>query len=152
MKKTSAVTLFLIFMVFGTAIGSTAGAQLRMFVNIPFAFYAGNELLPAGEYIFTMTAPGNHAATGSGVAISTGDSSIYTYMHAIRDDARIPSQVCTITFTGYGGKYFLSKVQNGGIISDLAKIHAERELALAYSRETGGKASETAVVASFTQE
>ncbi len=152
MKKTSAVTLFLIFMVFGTAIGSTAGAPLRMFANIPFAFYAGNELLPAGSYIFTMTAPGNHAATGSGVAISTEDGSVYTYMHAIRGDARIPSQVCTVTFTRYGGKYFLSKVQNGVIISGLPKTHAEKELALAYSREAGGKGSRIAVVASSTHE
>ncbi len=152
MKKTSAVTLSLVFMIFGIVIGATAGTPSRMFADIPFAFYAGGELLPAGEYVFEMTSPGNHAATGSGVAISTRDGSVYTYLNAIRDDARGSSQVCAVSFTRIGGKYFISKVQNGAIVSGLPKTHAEKEMALAYSRETGGKSSKTTVIASSSQE
>ncbi len=134
MKKALVVTVFLVAMVLGQVVTATAGTVYRVSATVPFAFNAGGQLLPAGEYIFDMAALGAYAATGSALTIQTRDDSVFLYLNAIRGDVTNGSQACTVTFSRYGGRYFLSEVRNGAITSRLPKTSAEKELGLAYSR------------------
>ncbi len=134
MKRTLVVTVFLGAMIFGQVVAATAETVHRMTANIPFAFNAGGQLLPAGAYIFDMAALGGYAATGSALTIQTKDGSVFLYLNAIRSDVGNARQACTVTFSRYGDRYFLSEVQSGAIKSGLRKTSAEKELGLSHSR------------------
>ncbi len=127
------MTVFLVAMIFGV-VAATAETVHRMTANIPFAFNAGGQLLPAGKYILDMTTLGGYAATGSALTIRTKDGSVFLYLNAIRSDVSNAGQACTVTFSRYGDRYFLSEVQSGAIKSGLPKTSAEKELGLAPSR------------------
>lgn len=151
MKKSLTVTIFLISIVFGSAALAMAGGPTpTLLVNVPFAFNAGGQVFPAGEYIFRMASVG-YSATGSLLVIESKDGAGLLWVNAIRSDARDFHLAYTATFNRYGDKYFLSEVQNGGIKSGLTKTRLEKELTLAYSGRSEGS-SKAVVVASSTPE
>ncbi|HYK91544.1 MAG TPA: hypothetical protein VE398_22440 [Acidobacteriota bacterium] len=150
MKKALAATLLLGVVILGQVAGASADNPTRMSANIPFAFHAGNKLVPAGEYVFEMTAIGAYSATGTTLAIHNRDGSIFLYVNAILGDVHTFNPAANVTFTRYGGTYFLSEVQSGRIKSCLPKTNHEKELALAYSKESGqGGSKELIEISSF---
>lgn len=100
-----------------------AGENMR--IDIPFAFYMGDQLCPAGEYQFGMN-HGNYA-TGSFVNVwapKDGDNRILmttagTDMHATASQ---------LVFNKYGQRLFLNTISINGHKATL-KVHGlEREL------------------------
>jgi hypothetical protein len=101
-----------------------------MEVNIPFAFEAGNKMLPAGQYQFE--------------SVPTGDGTLYRIR---RMDGDAQSLVSSITLTGdrqnlpklvfhkYGTTYFLAQIWNGdGGGRQLFESKQEKEVARAEER------------------
>jgi hypothetical protein len=116
-----------------------------MWVNIPFAFYSGEQILPAGEYLFEMPDLGRSSATGSIVAVRTRDGSVCVYLQANPAGKNSGGSACQVTFAKYGDSYFLSKVQNNDIESNLPKTRSEKTTAAAL----GGKESKQVADTSF---
>ncbi len=145
MKKVLVVTLFLLTVILGQAFGALENGGSRLVANVPFAFYAGGQLIPAGEYVFDMSALAAYSATGSAVRINSRDGMVYVHMTAIRGEAR--GHAFTLTFNKYGNTYFLSEIQNGAVTSRVHKSRTEKELQLAKV-----SSSKDVVVASSTPE
>ncbi len=133
MKRAFAVTLAVIVAVIGSVIWSSAGVVPSMTLNVPFSFYAGKNLMPAGDYIVEMSVVSSTSSTGSLIALRTVDGNVFCYLqtaYATRD--KQPAH--NATFTQYGGTYFLSRVQNNDVEVTLTKTSAEKETARAYHR------------------
>jgi hypothetical protein len=148
MKRALVVLFSLSIVLLGSVTGASAGTSPRMWANIPFAFYAGEEMLPAGEYLFEMPDLGHHTTTGSTLAVRTRDGSICVYLQAIAGGIYRSGPAYQVTFTRYGDSYFLSKVQNNDIESNLPKTRSEKKTAAAYAR-LGGKESTKQVADTF---
>jgi hypothetical protein len=61
MKKTLVLLLSVAAFILGSVMVGTAGEKLRF--SVPFPFYAGTELLPAGNYVFEMPDAGSDITT-----------------------------------------------------------------------------------------
>jgi len=151
MKKALMAAFLLVAVIFGSAVYALAGDTPALTVNVPFAFYAGKQLLPAGEYRITMLAL-NYSATGSILAIGTKDGSLLMYLSGNPSDSRGNEPAYTAKFKKYGGRYFLSEVQNGWRTSALPKTRAEKELAIADASKPGGSAAKDVVLNASTPE
>src|SRR5262245_56369669 len=98
---------FAIVMLIGV-LGVSTQAQSRnkqqLNVNVPFAFNAGNESLPAGDYIVSIANPSSDRSvlqiTGSGK----------TVMMQTTDVIGSSTENATLTFRRYGDQYFLARV------------------------------------------
>jgi len=145
MKRALVVLFSLSIVLLGSVTGASAGSAPRMWANIPFAFYAGEQLLPAGEYLFEMPDMGRNSATGSIVAVRTRDGSIFVYLQANPAGKNSGGSACQVTFARYGDSYFLSKVQTNNIESNLHKTRSEKTMAAAL----GGKETKKVADASF---
>ena len=122
MKKNLVVLSFVI--VFGM-LASLAFAGENMRINVPFAFYMGDQLFPAGEYRFDMN-HGNYA-TGSFVNVwaPKGADNSLLMTAAGTDKNSIANQ---LAFNKYGQKFFLSTVSINGYKATLKMVDLEREL------------------------
>ena len=99
-------------------------------VNIPFTFTAGDQTLPAGEYVLSTVQPERTIRiAGVGTAASTIQTVSSSY--ALR-----PSQNSRLVFERYGDSYFLKEVWNAG--SDQAHLlsRSKREAEMAKSGVT----------------
>ncbi|HTY64308.1 MAG TPA: hypothetical protein VMG30_18810 [Acidobacteriota bacterium] len=122
MKKYMVVLSFVV--VFSMMSGFVfAGENMR--INVPFAFYMGDQLFPAGEYRFDMSY-GNYA-TGSILNIWTpkGTDTRLLGTTAGTDKDKLANQ---LVFNKYGQKLFLSTVTIEGYKATLKMQKLEREL------------------------
>ncbi len=100
---------------------STASAQ-SMRVDVPFAFKAGNQTLPAGKYEVNL----NQAAQR--VTLSKLDGHFNCYLTVKGFNGSPATERGSLVFNQYGSSYFLSKVKSptaGG--AELFTSRAERE-------------------------
>jgi hypothetical protein len=146
-KKTLVLTFSLIVVIIGSVVGASALPAPAMKANIPFAFYAGDQMLPAGEYLFEMPNVNHHGATGSILVVRTPDGSIRHTLLAIAAGS-YGNRASQATFNKYGGTYFLSKVRSSEFESDLPQTRAEKELKAAYPKEAAGQHFKGVIVAS----
>jgi hypothetical protein len=136
MKRTLTVIVGFSLLVLVLAASAGAGDVPRLRANVPFSFYAGNHLVPAGEYVFQMQAFANRAA-GSIVLVRNHEGRVIHMFAAIPASSPGNVETCLI-FNRYGDSHFLAKLQNSAIQAALIKSHAERELALAYAKQAAG--------------
>lgn len=118
-------------MAVGMAVGlgaAPAGAGLRghIAVTIPFAFNAGREAMPAGEYTVRVV--------GDGVLSLVAESGDHALM-LVRDESTGDSGdgVSSLVFACYGTERFLTEVRSGwdGTRLRVAKTKSEERLAKA---------------------
>ena len=126
MRKTR-VVLVLGMMLLGVGIVASGSAAARLHVNVPFAFYAGNELLPAGNYVFEIGAITSNEASGSAVFVHSETGSIAAWL------LTMPGQAPAVTnaqlqFSRYGEKYFLTSVEALGYQANLKTTKSEKEM------------------------
>ena len=107
-------------------------AQPRVLeVNIPFAFEAGNKMLPAGQYQLE--------------SVPTGDGTLYRIRRMGGDAQSLVSSIAMTTgdrqtlprlvFHKYGTTYFLAQIWNGdGRGRQLSESKQEKEVARAEER------------------
>jgi hypothetical protein len=125
--------LVLSLIVLTLAAGAFAGDATRLRANIPFAFHAGKEQLPAGQYVVELRAAGI-LATGSAIVLRNADGSINCILAAIPDSSRAQNPAYCLVFNRYNDDYFLATVRQNTIKADLAKTRAEKELEIAFAK------------------
>ncbi|PYU50020.1 MAG: hypothetical protein DMG53_03940 [Acidobacteria bacterium] len=111
-------------------------AEESMFVNIPFAFTAGQVTLPAGEYRIQKF------DSSSGVLlINCLDPSTPVMVLTFAAQANAPQSQSKLVFNRYDHRYFLSQVWRAGSIRgrQLSKSPREKELAHVARTETKGE-------------
>ncbi len=102
-----------------------AGAVATMHVSVPFDFYAGEQQLPAGEYIFEMGS--SYLPTGGSVTVRTsGGAGIVMMLTRAGTEKNLDSN--HLLFNKYGDKHFLSSVSIRGCKAGVKAQKLEREL------------------------
>ncbi len=129
MKKLVIVAVSLMFVVFGSVIAASPATVPSLTLKVPFEFYAGNHLLPAGEYVIEMLRGNSASAAGSIIAVRARDGSIYRLLQTLPRASSEVKPPYHVIFTRLGDTYFLSKVQNSGVEINLPQTHTEREMA-----------------------
>lgn len=113
-----------ILIVGSVAVASAAAPSVR--ANIPFAFHAGDALLPAGEYIITV---GGHPTLGYTIVMQARDGCETYFVPFIPGETMYKDNSYRLTFTKYGDAYFMSKVQVGATEVKTFKSRAEKKMA-----------------------
>jgi len=118
------------------ATAQMARAQEPLVANIPFAFTAGEKMLPAGEYRVEKATPGSLA-----LLIRRSDGKESTFVSSFAAESNMPNTQSKLVFHRYGNRYFLSQVwvaghSQGRQIRETAK---EKEQGLAASNWTREK-------------
>ena len=126
MRKTRTV-LVLGMMLLSAAIFAAGNSAARLHVNVPFAFYAGNELLPAGNYVFEIGAITPHEASGSAVFVHNETGSIAAWLLTMPGQAPYTDNA-QLEFSRYGERYFLSSVAALGYQANLKTTKSEKEM------------------------
>jgi hypothetical protein len=126
MRKTG-IALVLGLMLLGVGIASSGTTAARMRVTVPFAFYAGNELLPAGSYVFEIGAITSTEASGSAVFVHDETGSIAAWLLTMPGDAPL-SAAAQLQFNRYGDKYYLATVGALGYKASLKTTKSEKEM------------------------
>jgi hypothetical protein len=109
------------------ALASAAMAQTSsgVFVDVPFAFVAGNHHMQPGRYAVTPAANGFLRIYETGVA----DNQLFLAVHSIQSNT---PQDAKLVFHRYGDTYFLSEIWKGNseIGRELPKSKEEKEIEL----------------------
>jgi hypothetical protein len=122
MKRNLVVLSFVV--VFGMMAGfAFAGENMR--IDVPFAFYMGDQLFPAGEYRFDMN-HGNYATASFVNVRAPKDENNRLVMTTAGTDKNATAN--QLIFNKYGQKLFLSTVSINGYKATLKVFNLEREL------------------------
>jgi hypothetical protein len=111
-------------------------------VNVPFDFYVGKELLPAGDYRFEMGAMTPFTAKSSSLLVRRQDGSSVTGIFTIPGSGSLSIDTDRLHFNRYGNKYFLARIECLEFQADLRKTSIEKEL-----RAQTGQAKDVVLVA-----
>jgi len=111
------------------ATGASASTAARIRAYVPFDFYVGEELLPAGNYIFALRAIGLGSSSSSAVAVYRPDGTMASLIFTMPagGDYRHTSD-CHLHFTRLTNAYFLAKVEAPETGAALRMSKAEKEL------------------------
>ena len=103
------ITICLLLTAFSavTAIAQTPGDRL-VTVNVPFAFSAGDQALPAGAYTIYST------AFGRMIQIMSDDRKHTAFVRALPNFGINESAATTLTFHKYGSEFFLARISTQG--------------------------------------
>jgi hypothetical protein len=124
MKKNLVVLSFVI--VFGMmASFAFAAAGVEMRIDVPFAFYMGDQLFPAGAYHFDMKHGNFATASFVNVWAPKGADNRLLMTTAGTDKNTTANQ---LVFNKYGQKLFLSTVSINGYKATLKALNLETEL------------------------
>lgn len=129
MKKATMALVFLVVLIFGF-VGSASAGENPVWVKVPFAFHAGNALLPAGDYLFNMQ-PGRISG-GSMLKIVSRDGSMCEQLFSQRIDGYGYAADVNVYFNRYGDSYFLSKVKGYELGAELSKSRTEKNVEVEY--------------------
>jgi hypothetical protein len=91
-------------------------------VNIPFAFHAGDAVLPAGEYVLEDMYTNNMK-----VRSLSGSDSVFVCINRASKLDNVPA--FSVSFHRYGDSYFLASLDNGEYKASVLKTSAEKKLA-----------------------
>jgi len=125
--KRAGIALALGLMMIGAGVAASGTTAARMRVTVPFAFYAGSELLPAGTYVFEIGAITTNEASGSAVFVHNESGSIAAWILTMPGEAPL-SAAAQLQFNRYGEKYFLSTVAALGYQANLKTTKSEKEM------------------------
>jgi hypothetical protein len=125
MKKNIALLSFVVLMsvVAGTVF---AGMVVQLKIEIPFAFYVEDQLLPAGEYRFEMGAVGI-GYTASSVMVRTKDGMGIRILSTM-GETHENNSFNGLYFNQYGDKMFLSSVAIHSYQANVRSTKLEREV------------------------
>ena len=130
--RSSFLTCGLAFGAFASAASASAQTGTTMVqVNIPFAFQAGSQQLPAGKYQISRE-------TAHIIELrSTGKAAIFVMTNsAVKLH---PADHGSVVFGHYGNKYFLRQIWTAGNSDgvECPKSRAEKEALLAMTKQDG---------------
>ena len=120
---------------------SPAGAQVStMRMEIPFAFVAGDQLLPAGQYVVTVDQDFNRCLFANQ---SNTNAQMIRLESATESRRLAKASLGTLRFTRYGGQHFLSAVWRPGHEEGNRVVASKRLLEAARSKVYGGDGGPT---------
>lgn len=122
MKRNLALLSFVVSFALMASLGFAVPGT-SMHVIVPFDFYAGTELIHAGEYTFEMTS--GTAQTGSVVTVLTREGVGICMLGARPGTNAAASQ---LMFNRYENKYFLSSVSIQGFKAEIKMQKLEKEV------------------------
>jgi hypothetical protein len=108
-------------------------------VSIPFAFQAGTEVLPAGDYVISPD------RASWKLRITAVDGAIGCYLPAMVGYERVASTPARLMFRAYGNSYFLHRVEplgsgdglqlfQSGTEKAMAKVYTGRDVAILFNK------------------
>jgi hypothetical protein len=122
-------------------LASPAGAQVStMRMEIPFAFVAGNQVLPAGQYVVTVDQDFNRCLLANQ---SDTTAQMIRLQSATESRPQGKAELGTLQFTRYGGQHFLSAVWRPGHEEGNRVVASKRLLEAARSKANGGDGGPT---------
>jgi len=127
MKK-NIIFLSLVVVLTMTVSIAYAGSAKSMVIYVPFEFYMGDQLLPAGEYNFEMNS--RLMPTASVVFVRTDEGKGVRFL-LTRPEANKGSNQSNLSFNQYGERHFLSSVSIGVYKANIAMSKLEEELRIA---------------------
>ena len=136
----SARTLITIALLF-TAVSlfaQTTPSQRLMTINVPFSFAAGDQSLPAGEYLVLTVTPERS------IRIVSSDGKHSAVVTTLPNYASSPSENSRLVFHRYGDEYFLTQVWTAGQNVARNPLSTKRAMEIASS---GGKPQTFTVLA-----
>jgi len=139
--KRAVTVLIVIGLLTGAAIAAVSLSATSVRINIPFAFHAGDQLMPAGEYWIELP-NSSTLATGSMVRVASLDASLCQYLFSSPVVSMAKDTDWHLTFSKIGDQYFLATIRNSEVGAALPKSRSEKALAREYA--TGN--TEAAVV------
>jgi len=139
MKKATVLVLLGIA-VLGLTVAAIANTATRVRADVPFAFYFGKELMPAGAYIFEMRSFGSGSSASSVVVYS--QSGTLSSISLSRPGDPPPANDAHLHFNRYGSRYFLTRVEGSGYQANLNMTPAEKEM-----RAQAASVGQTTIVA-----
>jgi len=124
MKKSLAVMVVVGAVVVVGAAFANDGGKIR--ANVPFEFYVGTEVLPAGAYQFEMRSLARGSASASTVIVSNADGRVLALRMSVPGSAN--PETAQLHFLRYGTTCFLTRVEGLGLQADLIKSPVESKL------------------------
>ena len=122
-------------------LAAPAGAQVStMRMEIPFAFVAGDQLLPAGQYVVTVDQDFNRCLFANQ---SNTNAQMIRLESATESRRLAKASLGTLRFTRYGGQHFLSAVWRPGHEEGNRVVASKRLLEAARSKVYGGDVGPT---------
>ena len=132
MKKTLMAVCVVGMLVFGMSVSVLADSDRSVWVKVPFAFHAGDTLMPAGTYQFSMRVKPHEG--GSLLRIVNRDGSLCQHVYTNRIEGNPADPDVRVLFNKYGDTYFISKVRGRNLGAEVIKSRAEKELARSTSK------------------
>ena len=108
----------------------TTPSQRLMTINVPFSFAAGDQSLPAGEYLVLTVTPERS------IRIASTDGKHTAVVNTLPNYASAPSANSRLVFHRYGDEYFLTQVWTAGQNVARNPLSTKRAMEIASS---GGK-------------
>ncbi len=139
MKRVVTVLTF-IGLIMGIGIAAVAASDPVARVRIPFAFHAGEQVMPAGEYWIGMPQSGS-LARGAMLKIASLDGSLCQNLLSRPEAGSVADSDWRVTFSKVGDQYFLAGMRNSETGAQLAKSRAEK----LFAREYGAGGEPTAI-------
>lgn len=126
MRKAALVIALVSVLVLGLSAGAMAASDNSAWVKVPFAFYAGKTLLPAGTYLFSMKPKPFEA--GSVLRIVNKDGTVCEHLYTNRIEGNPSDPEIHLYFNKYGDSYFLSKMKGSLVGAEVARSSNEKEM------------------------
>jgi len=102
--------------------------------NIPFEFVAGNQVLPAGEYLVTP-----EGSAGQVLLIRSSENKVAKLATAFNCSTARPSDSTKLVFHTVGGRYYLYQIWRQGYDQGRQLPKSKIELQLAKTGDTSGE-------------
>jgi hypothetical protein len=147
MKKALTIGFVLCAVLLGAVAAASASTVARMRVEIGFAFYADNQLMPAGDYWFEIRPLGVGTLAGSPISIRSDEGAIYQFLSATAVGSQSKEMGTYVVFNKVGGSYFLRTIQQGELRGSLPKSRSEKEVKMADNSGGTGPATEIVILA-----
>ena len=143
MKKQALTMIALMVLVGSLAVSAKAQSLSsgRLVANIPFAFSAGNQTLPAGDYIVRCVNPASDQ-TVMQITSKDGRNSVMLQTTSKRGKA---SETAKIVFNRYGDRYFFAQAWTSGERDGLEALESRDERNA--TRELAGIKPQTKTIA-----
>jgi hypothetical protein len=124
--KTKLLAFTAALLLSGLATGICYAQQPVLAVNIPFAFQAGDQILPAGEYRLEPATSG----AGQFERLRQVDGDAVLIVSTIPVQSKTENPDPALIFHRYGQTYFLAQIWTGGATGrQLLKSDREKEMA-----------------------
>jgi hypothetical protein len=116
------------------AVSAAHAQESGVKANIPFDFVAGNQVLPAGEYLLTP-----EGTSGQVVLIRSSDNKAAKFATAFNCSSARPSDSTKLVFHTMGGRYYLYQIWRQGFDQGRQLPKSKIELQLAKNGDTSGE-------------